>query len=107
VGGVAPENLTGEIKRFKPELLLIIDALDMGLEPGEVRIISVDEIDGVSFSTHILPLPIIMDYLAREIGCETLLLGIQITSLEFMADMTPAVAIATDALTTELRELLQ
>ena len=107
IGGAAPENLTGEIKRFKPGLLLVIDAIDMGIAPGEVRIISTDEIGGVSFSTHILPLPIIIDYLSREIGCRIVLLGIQIASLEFMADMTPAVAATVDALTTELRTLLQ
>ena len=105
-GDVAPENLTGPIKQFAPELLLIIDAVNMSLEPGELRIISKDEVGGVSFSTHILPLPILMQYLESEIGCRTLLLGIQAADLEFLADMTPAVADAVDAITSALRELL-
>ena len=106
LGDVSPENKTGEIKRFNPDLLLIIDAVDMGLEPGAVRIIPTDEIGGVSFSSHILPLPIMMDYLYREVGCLILLLGIQAKSLEFMADMTPDVVDAVNVLVCELRVLL-
>ena len=105
-GEAAPENQTGFIKQFKPDLVLVIDAIDMGIEPGEVRVIPLDEVGGVSFSTHILPLPILMDYLKREIGCDVLLLGIQIATLDFMADMTPAVADTVSALTTELRSFL-
>jgi len=105
-GEVAPENQTGPIKEFNPELLVIIDAVDMSCEPGEVRIIPSNAVGGVSFSTHILPLPILMQYLEGEIGCRTLLLGIQVANLEFMAEMTPAVADAVDAITSALRELL-
>ena len=105
-GEVAPESQTGPIKEFNPELLLIIDAVDMSCEPGEVRIIPADEVGGVSFSTHILPLPILMQYLEGEIGCRTLLLGIQVANLELMADMTPAVADAVNTITSALRELL-
>ena len=106
VGDTAPENQTGPIKRFKPDLVLVIDAIDMGKEPGAVRVIPAEEVGGVSFSTHILPLPILMDYLKREIGCDVVLLGIQLATLDFMADMTPAVAEAVNALTSELRSLL-
>jgi len=105
-GDVAPENQTGAIKQFNPGLVLLVDALDMGLEPGEARLIDPDEVEGVSFSTHMLPLPIIMDYLRREIGCPVLLIGIQAKSLEFLGAMTPEVARAGEALVAELRQLL-
>ena len=105
-GDVAPENQTSLLKQFDPDLVLMIDAVDMGSEPGEVRLIPLDEIGGVSFSTHILPLSILMEYLKREIGCEVLLLGIQPISLEFMADMTPAVAKAVETVTNDLLSLL-
>jgi hydrogenase maturation protease len=106
VGDVAPENLTGELKQYRPDLLLIIDAMDMGLAPGETRIISLEEIGGMSFSSHILPLPIMMDYLAREVGCNILLLGIQTANHEFLANMTPVVAQTVEALAAELKALL-
>ncbi|MCL2888843.1 MAG: hydrogenase maturation protease [Eggerthellaceae bacterium] len=106
MGDVAPESLTGEIKRFNPDLLLIIDAIDMGLAPGDSRIILTEEVGGVSFSGHILPLPILIDYLEREIGCLILLLGIQTESLEFLAEMTPAVAFAVAELSNTIHSLL-
>ena len=106
VGGTAPENLTGEIKRYNPDLILVIDAVDMSLPPGETQLILSEEIGGVTFSTHILPLSIIMDYLASEIGCKVFLLGIQVKSLEFMTDPSPLVAQAIDTIAAELREIL-
>jgi len=106
IGDVAPENQTGAIKQLDPDLVLIIDAVDMGLDPGEARVISPDTIGGVSFSTHMLPLPIMLDYLSRELGCRILLLGIQVASLEFMASMTAEVAKTVEDLTAVLRDLL-
>ena len=105
IGDVAPENHTGEIKSFEPDLVLFLDALDLGLAPGEVQIIPQEEVGGVSFSTHILPLPITMEYLRRETGCRVVLLGIQAANLEFMAELTPAVAQAVEEITTKLQAL--
>ena len=105
-GGAAPENLTGEVKRFAPELLLAVDAVDMGAEPGDVAIVPMEAIGGVSFSTHKLPLPIVLDYLVEEIGCEVWVLGIQIGGLGFLGEITPAVRETVEALTAELLSLL-
>jgi hydrogenase maturation protease HycI len=105
-GDVAPENLTGEIKAFAPDLLIVIDALDLNADPGKVIPVDKTDIGGVSFSTHMLPLNIVIDYLIQETGCEVLLLGIQAAQLEFMSEMTPAVSDTVDELTTVLRNLL-
>src|SRR5690242_13669932 len=45
--GHAPENTTGELRKFAPELVLIIDAADMGVEPGSVQWIPEESIDGM------------------------------------------------------------
>jgi len=95
-GSNAPENLTGEIKKSRPDTLLVFDAAEMGLLPGETAIVTPDRIDGVSFSTHILPLKIMLDYLRSEIGCRIVLIGIQGASYEFGADLTPEVKNAVD-----------
>jgi len=105
-GSTAPENFTGEIKRFRPDALLVIDAADMGAKPGEVGMIPTEEITGASFSTHMLPLRILLDYLREEIGCRVCLLGIQGAKMEFGTGMTPPVSAAVDAVAGALRELL-
>src|SRR5436190_753858 len=35
--GHAPENTTGELRRFAPDLVLIVDAAEMGETPGTIK----------------------------------------------------------------------
>ena len=105
-GSTAPENCTGEIKRFHPDTLLVIDTADMAMRPGAAALVPPEDIDGASFSTHMLPLRIMLDYLREEIGCRVFLLGIQGATLEFGAEMTPRVSAAVEAVASALRGLL-
>ena len=75
--GHAPENRTADLRRFAPEIVLLIDAADMEELPGAIRWIEMDEIEGMSASTHILPLNILASYLTAELGCTLALIGIQ------------------------------
>jgi hydrogenase 3 maturation protease len=75
--GSAPENQTGRLRRFKPGLVLLIDAAQMGETPGVIRWLPWDETDGISASTHTLPFHILARYLISELGCEVALLCIQ------------------------------
>lgn len=81
-GSTAPENFTGVIKNFAPDKLFIIDAAHMGLPVGEIRMLDMSEIGGMAFSTHMLPLPVMLNYLELEIGCEIFCIGIQPGSTE-------------------------
>lgn len=83
LGGIAPENFTGEIKKFNPTHIIIIDCADFNQKPGAISFIDPKNISGVSFSTHTLPLNILADYIARDINCETLIIGIQPKTIEF------------------------
>jgi len=76
-GSTAPENFTGAIKDFKPDVLFIVDAAHMGLLPGEAKVVPACDISGFSFSTHMLPLPVMLKYLEAESGCDVLFIGIQ------------------------------
>lgn len=76
-GGTAPENLTGEIVRFQPSHILLVDAAELGQKTGTVQLIEPENIGGVSFSTHVLPLSILADYLKRALPCRIIILGIQ------------------------------
>jgi hydrogenase 3 maturation protease len=87
-GCTAPENFTGEILRFEASHLVIVDCAELGESPGTVKIFPVEEIGGLSSSTHSLPLSIIIAYLDRYHPSETLVIGIQPKSLAF--DGTPS-----------------
>jgi hydrogenase 3 maturation protease len=82
-GNTAPENFSGEIKKFSPDHLIVIDAADLKEEPGSIMIIDPDIIDGVSFSTHMLPLKVMLQYIQKEIGCRITILGIQVADVVY------------------------
>jgi hydrogenase 3 maturation protease len=74
--GIAPENFTDVIKRKKPDILLLVDAIDMGLKPGETRLVSKDHLGVMHISTHGIPLSLLMAYFEQYIET-VLLIGIQ------------------------------
>jgi hydrogenase 3 maturation protease len=74
--GIAPENYTDVMKKKNPDLLLLIDAIDMGLAPGDIRKVDRDQIGEMHVSTHGIPLSVVMKYLEAFIS-QVLLIGIQ------------------------------
>jgi hydrogenase 3 maturation protease len=106
IGATAPENITGEIKRFEPEHIILVDAADFEKQPGSVRLISPEEAQGVCFCTHQIPLQIMADYLTKSIGCCVTIIGIQAKTLGFGAAITPAVQKAALHLAKDLRSVL-
>ncbi len=100
-GSTAPENFTGVIKNFAPDILFIIDAAHMGVKPGDVRVIPTSDIGGVSFSTHMLPLSVILRYIEAEAGCEAKFIGIQPASTEQGLSMCDEVKAGTECLAEE------
>jgi hydrogenase 3 maturation protease len=84
IGGTAPENFTGEIKKFNPTHLVIVDSADMAKsKAGAIRLIDLKDISNFSFCTHRLPLKIMADYLIKCIDCEIIIVGIQPKTLDF------------------------
>jgi hydrogenase 3 maturation protease len=89
--GPAPENCTGALRRFCPDLVILIDTAQMELEPSSVRWLSWKDTCGISASTHGLPLHLVACYLHNELGCEVALIGIQPASTDFGATLSPVV----------------
>jgi hydrogenase 3 maturation protease len=85
MGETAPENLTGEIKKFRPTHLVILDAADAGgKRPGSITLIQHDVLrGGSSISTHNMPVNVLIQYLQQSVPCKVLILGIQPKSHEY------------------------
>jgi hydrogenase 3 maturation protease len=105
-GGHAPENRTGELRTFTPDLVLIVDAADMGEKPGAIQFIAEESIDGMSASTHSLPLSMLARYLVLDLHCTVKLLGIQPGSNDVGERVSPQVLQAVDEIVEELDTLL-
>jgi hydrogenase 3 maturation protease len=74
--GTTPENYTSVVKQINPKKLIIIDAADMGLKPGEIRIVPKEKIGVMTISTHGIPTSVLMNYFEKYIK-EVILIGIQ------------------------------
>jgi hydrogenase 3 maturation protease len=74
--GIIPENYTKNIKKKNPDVLFIIDAVDMQLKPGDFRIIPPENIGMMHISTHGIPLSVYIKYLHQYIK-KIILIGIQ------------------------------
>lgn len=84
LGATAPENLTGEIIKFKPTHIIIVDTADIRQKPGTVLLLNSGDVgSGASFSTHKLPAKVMMDYFTKSLKCAILLIGIQPKSIVF------------------------
>ena len=71
-----PENYTAVVKQKKPKTLIIIDAAEMNLTAGEIRIIPKEKIGIMHISTHGIPLSLLITYIEKEIK-KIILIGIQ------------------------------
>ena len=106
-GETAPENLSGEIKRFNPTHLVVLDAADSGAKIGSISLIDLGKAAfRTTFCTHNLPLTVMLRYLSNYIKCEILVIGIQTGSLEFGAAPSSSVQRAADRLANALRSAI-
>jgi hydrogenase 3 maturation protease len=74
--GIVPENYTSVVKQKKPKKLIIIDAINMNLEPGEIRIVPKEKIGIFHISTHGIPISVLIKYLEQFVK-NIIFIGIQ------------------------------
>jgi hydrogenase 3 maturation protease len=103
-GGSAPENLLFRIREIAPNLILIVDATDMDLEPGEIRRIKPEEInDPFLLTTHTLPLTFLIQSL-NEFVAHVEMVGIQPDVVAFGYPISGRVEHAVDRIYSDLKQ---
>ena len=96
--GDSPEDWLIRVIDFKPEVILVIDAMDLQAEPGSVAILQSQELPEASCcSTHRLPLRTLL-HLWEKSGSKTLVLGIQPKDVVFREGLSPEVKMSIDSL---------
>ena len=80
-GKSAPENFTSVIKKSHPELLVIVDSVEMGLTAGSIRLIPLEKIVSFQLSTHYLSLSYFIEFISPYCR-KIMLIGIQPLSIE-------------------------
>ena len=97
-----PESCTGPIKRYDPDLVIMIDAALMEEAPGTINWLDPLKIEGLAFSTHAFPLRMLAKYLIDETGCDVRFIGVEPDELDFDTPMTAPVQAAADQLVADL-----
>ena len=101
-----PENYLGVIERFKPSHILVIDAAQIGLEPGKYMLVGFEKVRGEGISTHDLSLEIFAKYIKKVIDAKLILLAIQPKSIEFEIGLTEELAKTAKEITNLLSKVL-
>jgi hydrogenase 3 maturation protease len=104
--GPVPENFCGPLRRFSPDLVIVIDAAQMGLAPGSIRWLDWKDVSRGGVSTHATSLLVLCDYLVSELGCEMALLGIEPAEMSLDAPLSPPVTQAFQEVSSFMIDLL-
>lgn len=75
--GTTPENYIGTISRLRPDTIVVVDSAAVGLIPGEMRVVEIEEVSERAFSTHQLSPALFMRRLKEESGADVLLVAVQ------------------------------
>ena len=87
--GTTPENHLASLRKHPPSTLLIVDAADMELSPGEVRRLSIEELEAVATASHNIPISLLLSPFANAF--EIIVLGIQPAVTQLGAPLSEAV----------------
>jgi hydrogenase 3 maturation protease len=104
--GPAPENHTGALRQFEPDLVLFVDAAGLEAESGTVRWVDLGDITGLGASTHTLPLSTLAGFLTTQLGCDVALIGVQPGETGIGAPLSPPVSTAVEEIVRGLVEVL-
>jgi len=104
--GTVPENYTGLIRSESPSHIIFVDAVEMGQNPGSLRLVYEDEIANYSISTHAMPLSFMIKYLKSFSDAEVILIGIQPKSLEMFEKVSEELKEGIELLIMDLQKTL-
>jgi hydrogenase 3 maturation protease len=102
----APEKFLGKVIKLDPDTLVIIDAVHLGLEPGDYRLVKPEELEGVGISTHDIPLKSLVEYIKMEIDANIYILGVQPEQITIGEDLSAPVKKALQTLENLLIEAI-
>jgi len=81
---VSLENYIGKINSIDPDILVLIDCVEMGFAPGTYKLMSVSKIEDSTFNTHNISLRRISEFFTMPVY----LLGIQPEKIDFGENMS-------------------
>jgi hydrogenase 3 maturation protease len=100
--GDVPENYLGPIEAINPDLVLVLDASDLGASPGDLSLIEMEQLKEMGISTHASNLALLFKVISPASRPDALLVAIQPEQTEAGQGLSRSV----EAAMTGLEELL-
>jgi hydrogenase 3 maturation protease len=76
---VSIENYIGKINSLKPDILVLIDCVDLNERPGTCKLLPVDQLQDLTFNTHNISLGRVSEFFTAQV----FILGIQPENVGF------------------------
>ncbi|MDJ0945287.1 MAG: hydrogenase 3 maturation endopeptidase HyCI [Kiloniellales bacterium] len=96
--GAVPENYLEKVARSHPGTVLILDAVDFGGTPGDLRILEPELISPSGVSTHGLSLQFTADFLKARTQARLVVLAIQPADIGMGTELSEEVSRAVEQL---------
>lgn len=88
-GETAPDSFAELIAKFRPTHVVMVNAAELDLKPGEIRLIPMKEFSGHPVLSHDLPLYLLSEYLEQTIHAKSIIFAIQPRSMDIGTELTP------------------
>src|SRR5512136_868622 len=90
-GGEVPENYISSIRAARPEVVLIVVALELGAEAGSIAVLDADRLRAIENFTRNPGLAFLAVMIQDETGAEVILVGVQPKATGFASQMSTPV----------------
>jgi len=90
-GEDVPEHYTDQMRAGPATQVLFVDAVNMGMPPGRIALLRIDDLDDTSISTHKVSLAVLARLIEAMSGKQVRLLGVQPQSLGWGDELTEPV----------------
>lgn len=75
--GSSPENYVGRIVKEQPETILLVDAVHLGLGPGQYQLLQPADIVAGGLTTHSMSSQLLIQFLEHQTQAKIFMLGVQ------------------------------
>lgn len=105
--GEMPESYTGKIIRENPSHVVFIDAVHFEGKPGEIVLADPEGTLGEAFSTHKMPLKLLVRYLKQHTRAKFILIGAQPKQTGLFVEMSEELRESAERLIKILEKILE
>ena len=94
-----------ELMKLKPNLIIVIDAMEFHGSPGEIKLVKLEDVEESYAYTHRIPMKTVFKLMG--IKAPTYVLGIQVISRDFGEELSEDVKAAGDEIVEFLSKILR